>query len=86
MLRCMRTTLTLDDDVAAALKRLQKARSLGYRDLVNEALRRGIKQMSARPALRPEFKTRSVQLGRLRISSIDNIAEALAIAEGEAFK
>ena len=82
----MRTTLTLDDDVAAALKRLQKAKHAAFRELVNEALRRGIKQMSTRPSPRSHFQTRSVALGRLRIASIDNIGEALAISEGEAFK
>ena len=59
----MRTTLTLDDDVAAALKRLQKAKHAAFRELVNEALRRGIKQMSTRPSPRSQFQTRSVALG-----------------------
>jgi hypothetical protein len=31
-------------------------------------------------------RPRSVALGRLRIASLDNIGEALAIAEGEAYK
>ena len=82
----MRTTLTLDDDVAAALERLRKARNGGLKTLVNEALRRGLKEMSARPKRRGPFRTRAVSLGRLRIGSIDNVAEALAIAEGESFK
>jgi Ribbon-helix-helix protein, copG family len=38
----MRTTLTLDDDVAAALERLRKSRDASLKDLVNEALRRGL--------------------------------------------
>jgi len=54
----MRTTLTLDDDVAAALERLRRTRNASLKDLVNEALRRGL----------------------------DNIAEALAVVEGEGFK
>jgi hypothetical protein len=37
----MRTTLTLDDDVAAALERLRRSRRIGLKRLVNEALRRG---------------------------------------------
>jgi len=53
---------------------------------VNEALRRGIKQMSARPSCRPNFQTRTVALGGLRIASIDNVDEALAISESEALK
>ena len=35
----MRTTLTLDDDVAVQLERLRKARHANLKDLVNEALR-----------------------------------------------
>jgi hypothetical protein len=83
----MRTTLTLDDDVAAALDRLRKTRSARLKDLVNEALRRGLQEMmSARPKQREPFRTQAVALGRLRIGSLDNVAEALAIAEGESFK
>jgi hypothetical protein len=82
----MRTTLTLDDDVAAALDRLRKTRDASLKDLVNEALRRGLKEMSARPKRRQPFRTQAVGLGRLRIGGLDNVAEALAIAEGETFK
>jgi hypothetical protein len=42
--------------------------------------------MSGRAKPREEVRTRSVALGRLRISGIDNISEALAAAEGETFK
>jgi hypothetical protein len=81
----MRTTLTIDDDVAAALERLRKVREDSLKELINEALRRGIKDMTA-PARRTKpFRTKSVSLGPLRIP-IDNVAEALAIAEGDAFK
>ena len=45
----MRTTLTLDDDVAEALERIRKSRDLRMRDLVNEVLRRGLKDMMASP-------------------------------------
>jgi hypothetical protein len=82
----MRTTLTLDDDVAAALERLRKARDARFRDVVNEALRRGLKDMTARKPSPRRFRTRAVALGRLKIASLDNIADALAFAEGEGFK
>ncbi len=82
----MRTTLTLDDDVAAVLERLRKSRDMSLRELVNEALRRGLKDMSSRSKRRERLRTRSVALGELRIASLDNIGEALAIAEGEAYK
>jgi predicted transcriptional regulator len=82
----MRTTLTLDEDVAAALERLRKAREQSLKDLVNEALRHGLKQMDARPRHREPFRTETVDAGRCRVGSIDNVAEALAIAEGESFR
>jgi hypothetical protein len=82
----MRTTLTLDDDVAATLERLRRNRGIGLKQLINDALRRGLKEMSRRAGRREPVRTQAVALGRLRISSIDNIAEALAIVEGESFK
>jgi Ribbon-helix-helix protein, copG family len=82
----MRTTLTLDDDVAAVLERLRQSRRTSLKDMVNEALRRGLKDMSTPPRRGETVRTRAVALGRLRIVSIDNIAEALATAEVESFK
>jgi hypothetical protein len=82
----MRTTLTLDDDVAATVERLRRNRGIGLKQLINDALRRGLREMSRRTGTREPVRTQAVALGRLRISSIDNIAEALAIVEGESFK
>jgi hypothetical protein len=82
----MRTTLTLDDDVAAMLERLRKAREQSRKELVNEALRQGLKHMSAPPRRSERFRTRSVDLGNCRLGSIDNVAEALALAEGDSFR
>ncbi len=45
----MRTTITLEDDVAASLKRLEKRRGVKFQALINEALREGIKCMTAPP-------------------------------------
>lgn len=81
----MRTTVTLDDDVAMALERLRRARGTKFKPLLNELLRAGLRQAQARPARRRRFRTRSVALGRSRIRSLDSVADALAVAEGEAF-
>ena len=43
----MRTTLTLDDDVAAALERLRRARDASLKDVVNEVLRRGLSELGS---------------------------------------
>ena len=42
----MKTTLTLDDDVAAALERVRRTRNASLKDVVNDALRRGLNDLS----------------------------------------
>ena len=82
----MRTTITLDDDVATSLKRLEKRRGVKFKALVNEALREGIRCLVAPPRKRGVFRTRSVDLGSCRAANVDNVADVLAVAEGESFK
>jgi hypothetical protein len=76
----------LDDDVAAMLERVRMARNETLKETVNEALRRGLKEMSTRRKARTPFRTSVVSLGRCRIGSIDSIADALALAEGDPYK
>ncbi len=45
----MRTTLTLDDDLAEALARMARRDGRSFKDVVNDTLRRGL-QTGARPA------------------------------------
>ena len=81
----MRTTLTIDDDVAATLEQVRRKRDISLKDVINEALRLGLRDMTNRQNPHGVFRTESVDLGRLKIASIDNIAETLAIAESEDF-
>jgi len=45
----MRTTVTLDDDVAAKLKRLARERDISFKEALNSSVRRGIERGEARP-------------------------------------
>lgn len=82
----MRTTLTLDDDVASQLEQLRRARDLPLKQVVNDTLRQGLRQMQegAKPRRKP-YRTRGLDLGAARFP-VDNVAEALAFAEGEDFR
>ena len=81
----MRTTLTLDKDVAAEIERLRRGRGSSLRDVVNEALRRGLREMRA-PQQEPHaFRTETHAMGRARIA-IDDVTGALAHSEGESFR
>ncbi len=68
------------------LERVRHARDASLKKVVNEGLRRGLKQM-AEPAKPVEpFRTQTVSLGRCLIGDLDNVAESLAVAEGEYFR
>ena len=81
----MRTTLILENDVAVQLDRLRRARDASLKDLVNEALRLGLREMTAKPKKRNPFRTKTFDMGPFLIN-IDNVAEAIALAEGERYK
>ncbi len=82
----MRTTLTLDDDVAVQIERLRKERDLNLKDVVNEALRRGLSEMQRPPVKRKPFRTQPITGAVPTLCDVDNIAEVIALAEGEFFK
>lgn len=73
----MRTTVVLEDDVAAAIEQLRRKRSLGMSEAVNELVRAGLR---SKPAAK-EFRQRSEPLG-LRID-VSNIADALELLDAD---
>ena len=80
----MRTTLTLDDDVAVKLERLRETRRTSLKALVNDALRLGLQGMEkSTTTKRKPYRTRSVSLGRCFFDNLDNVAEVISIAEGD---
>jgi hypothetical protein len=82
----MRTTLSLDDDVAVLLDKVRKAKGLSFKQAVNEALRVGLRHLTTRAAHHSKFHTGKADLGRCLIGSLDDVSEALAAAEGETFQ
>lgn len=73
----MRTTISLDPDVAAAVGELRKARNIGLSAALNELARAGLATTST---TRRRFVQRSVAMG----AGIDvsNVAETLELLEG----
>jgi hypothetical protein len=83
----MRTTITLDDDVAAAVRRLERVQRKSFKEVINEALREGLARLEQRPERRrSRFRTKALSVGKLRIGSIDDVSEVLAVAEGESYR
>ena len=79
----MRTTLTLDDDVAIRLDRERRKRRVPFKDIVNEVLRAGLDTLGAPKRRRDQFRTKGFNLGSSLVGSLDNIEEVLSRAEGE---
>ncbi len=71
----MRTTVTLDDEAAAAVEKVRRERGIGVSDAVNELIRAGL--ATKRPSR--AFHQRSAALG-IRID-VSNVAEALDVLD-----
>jgi hypothetical protein len=78
----VRTTLTLEKDVATRLKAEAQRSGRPFKDVVNECLRQGLAQRSpARAPSRFSVKTRDFGGSRPGVS-LDNIGELLQQVEG----
>jgi len=73
----MRTTLTLDDDVAAALARRRAERGTGLRQEVNELLRAGLAASSRLAPSDEAYELPTFDPGRMLISDHGAIKELL---------
>ncbi len=78
----MRTTLTLDDDVAAKAKLATMQSGMPFKVVINQALRVGIAEILAPQPAQP-YRTRPHPMGLKAGLSYDNVQELLSVAEGE---
>lgn len=78
----MRTTLTLDEDVAAKLKIRARRTGRPFKAEVNDALRRGLAAVDQASNARP-FVVTARDLGALRSGlNLDNVGDLLDQLEG----
>jgi len=81
----MRTTLTLDEDVADKTRALAKKLRRPFKTVVNDALRLGLEQ-AEKPTKRRRYRTQTHAMGLREGYSLDNVQELLAQAEGEDYR
>lgn len=72
----MRTTVDLDDDVAAAVRRLRETGGLGLSAAVNQLARAGLRD---KPGREP-FRQRAVDIGVT--IDVSDVADALETLDG----
>jgi Bacterial antitoxin of type II TA system, VapB len=78
----MRTTLSLDDDVLEKARKAADKSGRPFREVVNEALRAGLRILSVPPDATP-YNTKPHKMGLKAGRNLDNIQELLAQIEGE---
>ena len=79
----MRTTVTLDEDVAAKLQAEVRRSGRSFKETINEVLRRGLLPRKQPGPHRP-FRVQARDLGALRPGlSLDDVGGLLERVEGE---
>ena len=81
----MRTTLTLDEDVAAKARKAGARLGKPFKEIINSALRIGLEEVLKPGGAKP-YKTKPFPMGLRPGFSYDNIPELLARIEGEDYK
>ena len=80
----MRTTLTLDPDVAAKAKKAAAKLHKPFKEIINSALRIGLDEV-LEPKSKP-YRMKGRPLGQRPGLNYDNIGELLAQLEGEDYR
>ncbi|MBV9045439.1 MAG: hypothetical protein JO167_02485 [Alphaproteobacteria bacterium] len=78
----MRTTLTLDPDNAIRLERLRKERDAAFKDIVNDAIRRGLDSIERVEGKKP-FELPLLHCGKPNFSTPEELKELMAQIQEE---
>jgi hypothetical protein len=78
----MRTTITLDRDVAQRAKSAVARSGKSFKHVINEALRAGFELLEKPAAARP-YRTKPMAAGLRPGISLDNVHELIAQLDGE---
>lgn len=81
----MRTTLTLEPDVAAAVRHRMAETGEGWKQVVNDLLRAGL-SVTGSPSAQVRYETTPHDCGRVLVVGVHNVHEMLVAAEGEAYR
>jgi hypothetical protein len=76
----MRTTLTLDDDVAAALERRRRELNHSLKQEVNDLLRAGLVHLEQRLKAH-RFRVEPLDIGKPLVDNFDDISAVLTLGD-----
>ena len=78
----MRTTLTIDDDVAARLEEARKKTGMSFKEIVDQTLRKGLERQQVSSRKLPRFVVKPRAMGKMAGLNYANIGELLEQLEG----
>lgn len=78
--------MTIDRDIAVQIERMRQEENVSLKEVVNRLLRQGIQAGTDKKPRDQAIRTKTVDLGRCLVGSIDDVAEALSLGEGEGFR
>ena len=81
----MRTTLTLDDDVASLLEKELRRTGQPLKQTVNNLLRSGLQQAAA-PVKPPKFKIKARAIGLPKEWTSGSVSELIEMLEGPGYR
>jgi hypothetical protein len=82
----MRTTVTIDDDVATKLEaEMRRQRSTNFKQILNDVLRRGLLVKRELASSKP-FRVRARRMGKMQGLNYDNVGELVEYLEGAEHK
>jgi len=81
----MRTTVTIDDDVATKLHAEMRRQRSDFKQILNDVLRRGLLVRRELAASKP-FRVRARRMGKMEGPNYDNVGELLEYLEGAEHK
>ena len=79
-MKAVRTTLTLDPEVASLLEKLLRSKKLSAKELINRALKWGLLEMD-RPRAPVQITTEPWDAGRVLVPDLTNVGEMLALLD-----
>ena len=80
----MRTTVSIRDDLALELERLRKERDLSFKQVLNEAVERGVVEMRQKPKeQRKPFRIKTFNLGKPLFNSPEELKDLIADIQEE---
>jgi predicted CopG family antitoxin len=80
----MRTTVSIRDDLALELERIRKERDVSFKQVLNEAVERGVVEMRQKPKeQRRPFRIRTFDLGKPLFNGPEELKELIADIQEE---